>query len=215
MTNQEFLESITQEGEEWRDVIGYEGLYAVSSHGRVVKYEHSQTWNNHGTMSTRVYPARLVIQTKFFPIRNKNDYGYYLTIIIGPKKNRKRYWVHQLVARHFLPNPHNYPQIDHIDSDKSNNNVCNLRWCSPKMNMNNPTTKERISCGNKGIPKTTLSIPVVSLKKGEVLKIYPSMFATKRDNFSPMSVRRCCLRELSQHKGVEWMFLSDYEASNQ
>lgn len=40
----------------------------------------------------------------------------------------KNEYIHRLVAKTFIPNPHNLPQVDHIDGDKSNNHVSNLKW---------------------------------------------------------------------------------------
>lgn len=63
----------------------------------------------------------------------KEEKGYYrLSIVVNGKK--KHYAVHRLVAIAFIPNHENLPQVDHIDFDKSNNHVSNLRWCSNKEN---------------------------------------------------------------------------------
>lgn len=50
--------------------------------------------------------------------------------------------LHVVVAKLFIPNPENKPFIDHIDRNKHNNRVDNLRWCTPKENANNPNTIE-------------------------------------------------------------------------
>ena len=51
--------------------------------------------------------------------------------------NGKNYLKHRLIANQFIPNPNNLPQIDHIDHNRRNNNVSNLRWVSNKQNCNN------------------------------------------------------------------------------
>lgn len=52
--------------------------------------------------------------------------------------------VHRIVGKLFIPNPENKSEIDHIDTNPLNNNVENLRWVTPKENMNNPLTKEKM-----------------------------------------------------------------------
>lgn len=84
---------------------------------------------------------------------NKNSRGYY-TVQLYVDKKVSIHRVHRLLAEHFIPNPHNLPQVDHKDEDKSNNIVSNLRWCTNKENScwfveNNPTI---VASGSKGKP---------------------------------------------------------------
>ena len=69
-------------------------------------------------------------------------------ILREPKVKENRYIkvgserLHRVVAKLFIPNPENKPFIDHIDRNKHNNRVDNLRWCTSKENANNPNTIE-------------------------------------------------------------------------
>ena len=70
--------------------------------------------------------------------------------IIKPKSNGMYYWIcghylHKIVAELFIPNPENKPEIDHINGNKSDNRVENLRWVTHSENMNNTITREHIS----------------------------------------------------------------------
>jgi hypothetical protein len=99
----------------------FSDFYEVSDYG-AVRTLHNDKGQYHRRMSFVV-----------------DKYGYYRTILHG---NGKRITppIHRLVALAFIPNPNNYDQIDHIDTNKFNNNVCNLRWCTCKENINNPIT---------------------------------------------------------------------------
>ncbi len=60
----------------------------------------------------------------------------YETVELFNESGSKRLLVHRLVAMAFIPNPNNYPQVNHIDENKQNNAVENLEWCTAKYNMN-------------------------------------------------------------------------------
>lgn len=72
------------------------------------------------------------------------------------------FFVHKAVAELFIPNPENKPEVDHIDTNKHNNMVWNLRWVTKKENMNNPLTKKQIS--------ESLNQPEVKQKRSEIMK---------------------------------------------
>ena len=98
--------------EEWKNVIGYEGLYEVSNIGNV----------------------KNVRRNTLLKLSKTND-GY---IQVSLYKNgiRTGLRVHRLVAEAFLPNPDGLPLVNHKNEDKSDNSVENLEWCTAKYNTN-------------------------------------------------------------------------------
>lgn len=69
-------------------------------------------------------------------LKQETVHGGYLRVSLSNGKVRhKRFLVHRLVASAFIPNPHNYPQINHKDENKKNNSVSNLEWCTPLYNL--------------------------------------------------------------------------------
>lgn len=116
------------DGEKWKEIEGYEGKYAVSTCGRVF----SLTRVRYNIPGGKVYKGRMLSQ-------NKMKSGY-LGVALLSDGVHKLLKVHRLVAQAFIPNPFNKPQVDHIDGNPKNNNVCNLRWATAKENVNNPNT---------------------------------------------------------------------------
>lgn len=67
--------------------------------------------------------------------------GHYMMIgLIDNNGNRKKYLVHRLVAKAFIPNPNNLPEVNHKDKNKQNNHVNNLEWCTRKENLEDSYT---------------------------------------------------------------------------
>lgn len=193
MTNQEFIESIALEGEEWKVVNGYEGVYWISSYGRLLSFQECLE--------------------KPFRIRKpyKDKLGY---CKLSLYKNSKATpcWIHRLVAYAFVPNPNNYNEVDHIDGNPTNNNATNLRWVTHIENMNNPITLNRHK-SMKGIPNVKLYKKVVLLPlKDEKITIFESAKATKLRGYNPNNVAQVCNGSKRTHKGRTFMWLSDYEA---
>lgn len=102
--------------EEWRDIKGYEGKYQVSNEGRV------KSLNYHRQNLEQILRSTI------------SSSGYCRVWLFDGKGIGKIEFVHRLVAKAFIPNPNNLPQINHKDENKLNNNVENLEWCTPFYN---------------------------------------------------------------------------------
>jgi len=76
--------------------------------------------------------------------------GYYILNLCQQSK-AKTTRVHQLVANAFLANPENKKCVDHIENDKVNNNVTNLRWATISENAMNSKIRNNCKSGCKGV----------------------------------------------------------------
>ena len=169
--------------EYWKPVVGYEGLYMVSNWGRV--------------KSIKFGKERILKP-------GTNNYGYLLVMLCKDGKI-KGFTVHRLVAEAFLPNPHNYPCVNHKDENKQNNNVSNLEWCSAQYNNTYGTRIERVA------EKTTngkCSKPVLQYTlNGEFVREWESTAECGRNGFNQGNVVTCCQGKLKKYKGFIWRYL--------
>jgi len=79
-----------------------------------------------------------------------NGLGYKIVYLWNQGK-RKCMLIHRLVALHYIPNSHNYPEVDHIDRNKSNNDILNLRWADRFIQTQNTGTSSNNKLGHKNI----------------------------------------------------------------
>jgi hypothetical protein len=112
--------------------------------------------------------------------------GYFNTVLT---KNKKKFYfrVNRLVAYNFIPNPKNYPIVNHIDENKQNNNVENLEWCTVSYNIKHSSYK---NTGNKNHK----SKQVYAYKNsGEFIKYFESgNLCAKYLNMDENSIRSSC-----------------------
>ena len=110
--------------------LGYD-KYEVSNYGNVASLNYAQSGK------------RKLLK----PIRDKQGY---LHVHFSVNGKQSGFPIHRLVAMAFIPNENNYPEVNHIDENKTNNHMDNLEWVTPKMNSNHGTRNLRISIYGTG-----------------------------------------------------------------
>lgn len=108
--------------EEWRPIAGYEGLYEVSSLGRVRSLD----------IRVRTYQGTRARRGRLLRFKPRPD-GY-KTVSLSRDSKVTDFLVHRLVASAFISNPLSHPEVNHRDFDKTNNQASNLEWCNAGMN---------------------------------------------------------------------------------
>lgn len=101
-----------------KDIKGYEGKYKITENGDVWSYN----------LYSHKKPIKMV------PWADRND--KYMYVVLSKNGKKKHYSIHRLVAEHFIPNPQNLPEVDHIDNNPKNNKADNLRWVTRRENIN-------------------------------------------------------------------------------
>lgn len=185
-----------QEIEIWKNIQGYENLYQISSNGRVKSLGNGNSNNS---------KERILKQ-------GKNKYGYCVVKLCNEGK-LKSFLVHRLVAQAFIPNVDNKPQIDHINTDRTDNRVENLRWVTNQENCNNPISKINYSIIQKGKPRLTLQKPILQFsKEGEFIKKWQSVTQVGDElNIHKGNIISCCKGKLNTCGGYIWRYTDDYE----
>ena len=130
-----------EDKEEWKDVVGYEGLYQVSNLGRVKSIDrYVESTSRQGTPYQKFCKGK-IIKHKLMP----NGYrGITLS-------NGKQTYIHILVAKAFIKNPDNKPQVHHINHNRADNRAINLRWVYIKEQFDEHHSK-LTSLAHKGKP---------------------------------------------------------------
>ena len=111
--------------EVWRDIAGYEGYYKISNLGNIKSLVRE--------VNAGIRHSKTVIK-KGRILKSGYTMDGYDTVCLSKNNIRKTYRVARLVGGHFVDNPENKPQINHIDGDKHNNGGINLEWVTAKEN---------------------------------------------------------------------------------
>lgn len=186
----------------WKDIEGYEGLYRVSTIGRIMSYDRKvRAKNNHS----------LVIKSKLLTGGNRS--GYRCVELYKRNGEAKQTLIHRIVANTFIENPENKPQVNHKNGIRNDNRLENLEWNTCSENLRHSFTElgrkptahwiGRIDENNhtsKKVAQYTLG--------GIFLKIWPSMTAVTRAGVykHTSAISQVCKGNASQAGGFIWKY---------
>lgn len=153
----------------WKDIPGFEGLYQLSSFGRVKSFPRETTRG--GIMAVGIGTT-----------------GYYYVKLTKNGK-RKHLRIHRSLAELFIPNPENKPCINHKDGNKLNNSFDNLEWCTSSENNFHGYRTGLIPRNRDKIKK-----PVIQLDRfGIIVKIWPSATDVQKQlGINAPTISKCC-----------------------
>lgn len=179
----------TDNNETWRAVKGYEGMYEVSNMGRVRTLHTNDSYPR--DREGRVLCAQL---------DNRGRYS----VALCKNGKCKRMQVHRLVAMAFLPNPNNYPVVNHKDENPQNNTVENLEWCTTKYNLHYSNVPKKMKAA--AVKKQQKAVLMYD-KKGNFIREFES--ATKAAEYVgdfQQNVSKNCYGQTKSVKGYSFKF---------
>lgn len=177
--------------EQWKPIVGYEGLYEISNLGRVKSLKYGK--------------ERI--------LKPGTDRGGYLTVNIYIDGKRKMFRVHRLVAIAFIPNPEGFEQINHKDEDKTNNVTLNIEWCSAKYNSNFGTRNERMATSLTNHPALSKAVEASRFSDFKEIELrFASTAEAGRNGYDQRDVAACCNKCFhregnNKYKNLYWRFV--------
>lgn len=186
----------------WKDIKGYEGLYQISSFGNVKSLDR-YIINKNG--DKQYFPGKYLTQ---------GISDNYLKVILSKNNKQRTFRVHILVARAFIPNPENKPEVNHIDGNKKNNKVNNLEWNTRSENefhayrngLAKPSNKQKQAVAKYAKENYSKKVVQYSLN-GEFIKEWNSMHDVWRElGIRPSYICRCCKGLRNQTYGYIWKY---------
>lgn len=174
--------------EEWKDIEGYEGVYQISSIGRVKRLVDG----------FKVKACHLI-----HPYINNRGY---VCVHLMSNGLRKAYSVHRLVACAFIPNPHNYPEVNHISEVKTDNSISNLEWCTSAYNREYGSGQQRaiVSIRENHHVRSVCQIS----QDGSIVKVWKTIkSASETLKIDGSQITKCCKGVRKTVGGYRWNYI--------
>ena len=160
----------------WKAINGYEGIYEINHLGEVRRVDTGNI------------------------LKGYIGADGYRRVGLTVSGKSKPFLLHRLIATAFIPNPNNYPCVNHKDEIKSNNSIDNLEWCTYKYNLNFGTRNARANQSRKK--------PILQFSKsGEFIREWDSV--TDLKNITGMDITHvssCCRGTRKTANGYRWQY---------
>lgn len=185
--------------ERWLPCVGFEGYYEISDLGRVRTVSKTISFKN--GIPSRVLPMKLM--------KLQTDKLGYIRVRFCINKFKTTHKVHRLVAKAFIPNPENLPQVNHKDGVKSNNRLSNLEWCTNGFNQDHALGLGlRLIRPGRMSARFTGSVQAFN-SEGVLVAIMSGNKAMAEHGFDFRLVSKVLMGKTKTHKGCTFIKLKD------
>ena len=191
----------------YKIIPGFNGLYKISKDGDVVAVARTLYNPRYGTGKKKERRLKSYCSGGYMKVMLRENEG---------QKSRLRA-VHRLVAMTYLPNTENFPQVNHKDGDKKNNNVENLEWCTASYNKLHTfrVLGYKAASGHTGY-KNVNSRPVIQYDlSGNRIREWGSMLLVEKSlGISNASICMAARGKYKQSGGFIWRYAMDSRGIN-
>lgn len=180
----------------WKDIKGYEKFYQVSNFGRVKSLQRKHYCPK---------KDEIIIIEKEKIIKAYMVKGY-MSVVLTSNNKSKTFLVHRLVAKTFITNIENKPEVNHKDGNKLNNCVENLEWCTKSENIQHAfdTGLKKAFKGDKN--SCSKAICQYTLKNVFIKRYGSTMEAEREKQANHSAIIRCCKGNQKTAGGFLWRY---------
>jgi hypothetical protein len=158
----------------FKDIEGYDGVYQITNTGKVFNTK------------------RMILQKSYFSGRNRG----YISFKLNKCGKRKSFYLHRLIAIHFIPNPNNYSDVHHINDIKTDNRIENLMWIDGKYHC---------SISPKGYGLKNVNGKLTDEQVMEIRKMYIPYKTSCQDIANLYEVSRNCIYSIISKRTFKYL----------